>query len=374
MRPSIMLANSNTFLEVEEEVEEKKNKKQNIVMSYPIHRLGKKPSFRYVWNDQKPVTNKKELARIHSLAIPPAYTNVKIYGPLEKIRGTGVDSKQRIQYLYHPDWVKERDRKKFHNLIAFNQAYPKIRKAIIRILPKHGPPTTKKQLVALATAVIHTCNIRPGNNRHLKNTGSYGATTLNKKHIKKKDGRLVIRFKGKSGVVNICRLPKIGSLSSTLSALLKTLPDKEDRLFQIPGVNQITHEDINQFMKEEGGEDISAKGFRTYHANLRFLQSLQPYLSTDTTLTDRKKIIKKIILKLSEELHHTATIFKKSYLFPPLQELYQNDPTKFKRLFKKKDIDQALSRFLKKHTPKHVIHIHMKHKPLTYEERIQINR
>lgn len=343
-------------------------------MLYPIHRIGTAPAFRYIWRDHKPVTTRKELERIRSLAIPPAYTNVKIYGPMEKIQATGVDSKNRIQYRYHPDWIKERDRRKFHNLIAFNEAYPKIKKAIVRILPKHGPPTNKTELVALATALINTCNIRPGNNRHLKNTGSYGATTLKKKHIQKKEGRLVIRFKGKSGVVNICKVPKIGSLSTVLSALLKQIPKKEDRLFQIPGVNQITHEDINQFMKEVGGQDISAKGFRTYHANLRFLQSLQPYLLETTTVTERKKIIKSLLLKISEELHHTPAILKSSYLFPPLRELYLNNPDQCKRLFKKKDIDKALSRFLKKHTPKSILRIHMKHKPLTYEERIQVNR
>jgi DNA topoisomerase-1 len=336
-------------------VENEKKIKRIIVysMKYPIRRIGLYPSFRYLWRNGTPVHEKRELHRIRFLAIPPAYRNVKIYAPQDKIQATGIDAKKRIQYRYHPDWIKERERKKFHNLIAFNQAYPKLRKAIVKLLPSQGPPTNKEELVALATAVIHACHIRPGNNRHLKNTGSYGATTLKKKHIHSQKGRLIIRFKGKSGVVNVCKVPKIGKVHNCLSALYKMIPQKEDRLFQLPGVTtQITHEDINLFMKEAGGEDISAKGFRTYHANLRFLQTIQPYLERrdTTTLTERRTIMKSLLLKVSEELHHTPAIFKKSYLFPPLRELYINDPTKFRRLFYKKNVDEALSRFLKKHT------------------------
>jgi DNA topoisomerase-1 len=326
---------------------------------YPIRRKGKTyKTFRYYWKNGRQVKDKKEIKRIRSLGIPPAYRNVKIFKPHSKVQATGVDDKGRLQYRYHPNWVIERDRKKFYKLIAFAKAYPRIRRSIAQTLPKRGPPKTKLQLTALATGILSTCRLRPGHSRHLKNTGSYGTTTLRKKHFKdatvKGKKCVVIRFKGKSGVVNECTVPRIGTLPRTLRALLKTKKRPNDSVFKLKDGTRVTPTDINDYLRSVGGKDVTAKEFRTYHANIRFIQTSLPSLKSRAadTLRGRKKLLKHNMEKLAEELHHTRATLKKSYLFPTLREMFTDRPKDFLRYFRKKNTEKALCSFMRKHTNK----------------------
>ena len=61
--------------------------------------------FTYVDPDGKTIRDEKELTRIRSLAIPPAYTDVWICpSPNGHLQATGRDAKGRKQYRYHERW------------------------------------------------------------------------------------------------------------------------------------------------------------------------------------------------------------------------------------------------------------------------------
>ena len=76
-----------------------------------IERKKKNDSYRFLKNG-KPFSNSADLERIKKLVIPPAWENVKICpfpnGPLPV---TGLDARNRKQYIYHPrlDADKESD-------------------------------------------------------------------------------------------------------------------------------------------------------------------------------------------------------------------------------------------------------------------------
>ncbi|HEV2125397.1 MAG TPA: DNA topoisomerase IB, partial [Chloroflexota bacterium] len=71
-------------------------------------------SFTYVKSDGTKVTDEKTLARIKSLAIPPAWTDVWICtSPRGHLQATGRDDKGRKQYRYHPRWREVRDAVKY---------------------------------------------------------------------------------------------------------------------------------------------------------------------------------------------------------------------------------------------------------------------
>lgn len=322
---------------------------------YPIHRKGGPKNFYYVWKNGKRVKDATTLARVRGLGIPPAYTHVRIYGPAKKIQAKSLDSKKRVQYKYHSKWVQERDRKKYRALIAFAEAYPKITRKINSILPRKGPPKTKEQMIALATGVLNTCRLRPGNKQHLKNTGSYGTTTLRPQHFRrgvfKGKKCIAVRFKGKSGVINQCLLPVTKPVTKTLDALLKSKKNKKESLFALPGGSCVTSHDVNNFLHKIGGKHVTAKGFRTYHANVLFLQHAAPTLrNAHGSMTSRKKMANMIAKAIAFELHHTPATMKKSYLFKPLFDLYVDEPETFKRKFYKKKTEKALTRFLKQNT------------------------
>lgn len=311
-----------------------------------------KYSFKYRWKNGKVVNNKKTIERINKLRIPPAYTHVKIFPSTSKRQYTALDDRKRIQKGYHPVWIQERNRKKFRDLIEFVNAYPKISRKINKTLPSSGVPKTKEEFIALATGVLDACRIRPGSNKHLRDTGSYGTTTLCKKHIKPVSNKIYLNFVGKSGVTNECILKKNTKVGKNLYNLSKKRNKPNSYIFCTKDI-KVTGNDINKFLQDIGGDNISGKSFRTYHANLAFLQNILPSLNENISESQRKKNIVEIIKKAAREMHHNPATFKNSYLFTPMKDLYMEDPDKFKKTFKNKDLDKALSNFIKKNTSRY---------------------
>ena len=212
-------------------------------------------------------------------------------------------------------------------------------------------------MIALAVGLLDNCRIRPGSDKHLRDTGSYGTTTLLKKHIKKRvtsSGKKYISliFKGKSGVVNICSLKYNTKVARNIYALSKKQEKANDSVFSTD-VCKVTGADINKFLQDIGGDYISSKSFRTYHANIAFVQKILKSMQKNTSETYRKKHVIEVIKQAAEELHHNPATFKNSYLFPPIKELYIEDPIKFKKTFNKKDVNKALASFLTKNTDKY---------------------
>ena len=316
--------------------------------------------FKYKWKNGKDllISDKKTVDRINKLRIPPAYLQVKIFPSTSKIQYTALDDRNRIQKGYHPIWIQERNRKKFRDLIEFVKIYPKIIRKINKILPSSSVPKTKEQFVALATGVLDACRIRPGSDKHLRDTGSYGTTTLCKKHIKKKNGKIALKFVGKSGVTNECVLKTNTKVAKNLYNLAKQRNKADSYIFNVKDF-KVTGNDINNFLQDIGGENISGKSFRTYHANLAFLQKILPSIKGNSlntiynTESKRKKHIVEIIKKAASEMHHNPATFNNSYLFTPMKDLYITDPDQFKRTFNKKDLNKAFAAFIKKNTLKY---------------------
>ena len=315
-----------------------------------------KYSFKYKWKNKKTVIDEKIIQRINKLRIPPAYKNVKIYSPTSKIQYTALDDKKRIQKGYHPIWIQERNRKKFRDLIEFTKAYPKIIRKVNKLLSSTETPRDKQTMTALAVGLLDICRIRPGSNKHLRDTGSYGTTTLCKKHITKETVKnktyVSLKFVGKSGVTNECKLKANTKVARNLYQLSQKKNSENSSIFNTTKY-KITGSDINKFLQDIGGPYISSKSFRTYHANIAFLQKIMPSVNTNMTESQRKKHTIVIIKEAAEELHHNPATFRNSYLFTPIKTLYIEDPEKFKKTFDNKDLNKALSSFIRKNTSRY---------------------
>ncbi len=143
------------------------------------------------------LTDPEVRTRIKSLGLPPAYDNVWIcLKENGHLQATGLDARGRKQYRYHNDWHMLRDEKKFDELPAFGQALPAIRRRAARDLERHAEP----QRVTLAALVLllDTSYLRVGNKTYRDTNGTYGATTLLKRHVRFGDD-LELRFAAKGG-------------------------------------------------------------------------------------------------------------------------------------------------------------------------------
>ena len=138
------------------------------------------------------------LARIRSLAVPPAWTEVWI-SPVERghIQATGRDSRRRKQYRYHPRWREVRDENKYSRMLEFARLLPAVRRRVDRDLARPGLP--REKVLALVVKLLETTLARVGNQEYAVQNGSYGLTTLRDRHARVKGSAVRFYFRGKSG-------------------------------------------------------------------------------------------------------------------------------------------------------------------------------
>jgi DNA topoisomerase-1 len=91
--------------------------------------------FRYLQADGSPLVSDTELARIASLAVPPAWTSVHIAPDDErKIQAWGYDRAGRKQYIYSAAHIEKRDRRKWGRVLRYARAVPMMRETTNRHL------------------------------------------------------------------------------------------------------------------------------------------------------------------------------------------------------------------------------------------------
>lgn len=285
-----------------------------------IKREGKTPNFRYFDPAGRAVSDASELARIKSLAIPPAWTEVWIC--LHKnghLQATGRDARRRKQYRYHKRWRESRDETKYSRMIAFAAALPRIRAHITRDLKK--PELSRERVLATVVRLLEASLIRVGNDEYARDNRSYGLTTLKDKHVKVRGGTLRFEFRGKSGKTHCVDIE-----DRQLAAQVKKcqdLPGQE--LFQYldeQGVRQdVTSDDVNNYVREASSADFTAKDFRTWAGTVLASLALQEFESFDTQ-TQAKKNVVRAIESVAERLGNTPSICRKCYVHPTIIDSY----------------------------------------------------
>jgi DNA topoisomerase-1 len=285
-----------------------------------IRRLKRGENFRYVDPDGKPVRDKDTLARIRSLAIPPAYQDVWICpDPDGHLQFHGVDARGRKQYRYHQRWRAQRDETKYTRMIAFGQALPRIRERTTQDIKKPG--LSRERVLATVVQLLEKTLIRVGNEEYTRDNKSYGLTTLRNRHIDVEGSRIHFEFKGKSGVkhaidLNDRRLARVVEQISEL-------PGQE--VFQYVDENGERHSvnssDVNAYLKEVSGEDFTAKDFRTWAGTILASLALQEFEKFDSE-TQAKKNVVQAIENVAERLGNTPSVCRKCYVHPAVLNSY----------------------------------------------------
>ena len=147
-----------------------------------IRRIGAGKAFRYISPKGRVLRDRATLARIRSLAIPPAWTEVWIC-PSEEghLQAVGRDARKRKQYRYHPRWRQVRDETKFDRMADFAKVLPTIRGRVKRDLARPGLP--KEKVLATIVRLLQMTLIRVGNEEYRKQNDSFGLTTLRDHHV-----------------------------------------------------------------------------------------------------------------------------------------------------------------------------------------------
>jgi len=264
------------------------------------------------------VSDEATLDRIRKLAIPPAWTDVWI-APTARghIQATGRDVKGRKQYRYHETWRAQRDGGKFDRLIAFGRALPKLRARVQHDLARRGLP--REKVLAAVIRVMEATLIRVGNEEYAKANRSFGLTTLRDRHAKVTAGKAVFEFRGKSG-----KLHQTGFRDRRLARVVKACQDLPgQRLFQYlddEGARRaVESSDVNAYLREAMGDDVSAKDFRTWAGTVAAARALV----TLPECGDPKSDINTCVKAVAGLLGNTPAVCRSAYIHPAVLEAYE---------------------------------------------------
>lgn len=281
-------------------------------------RAGK--GFAYRGPDGEVVRDQTILARIRKLAIPPAYADVWIC-PTETghIQATGRDAKGRKQYRYHARWREVRDGTKFEHMLDFAKALPSIRARIDADLARRGLP--REKVLATVVHLLENTLIRVGNLDYAKQNKSYGLTTLRDQHVDVDGAKLRFVFKGKSG-----KSWNLQVKDRRIARIVKACQDVPGQhLFQyideLGERQKVTSTDVNAYLKDISGREITAKDFRTWAGTVLAAIALQEFEEFDTD-AKAKKNVRAAIEKVSARLGNTPTICRKCYIHPEVLNCY----------------------------------------------------
>ncbi|MFC0384462.1 DNA topoisomerase IB [Muricoccus vinaceus] len=285
-----------------------------------ITRHAERDGFGYRDASGKPVRDEATLERIRALAIPPAYADVWICPHANgHIQATGRDARGRKQYRYHPRWRETRDATKYEHMAEFAQALPAIRARVSADLRRRGLP--REKVLATVVRLLETTLIRVGNDDYAKENGSFGLTTLRNRHVAVKGETLRFAFKGKSG-----KTWKLGIQDRRVARVVREcqdLPGQE--LFAYPAEDGTLHDvssgDVNEYLREISGRDITAKDFRTWAGTVMAALALREFEAFDSQAA-AKRNIRAAIERVSSRLGNTPTVCRKCYVHPDLLDGY----------------------------------------------------
>ncbi|QRM46293.1 DNA topoisomerase IB [Rhizobium sp. BG4] len=284
-----------------------------------IRRSRKGKGFCYRLPDGKLVADPELKDRIAALGLPPAYDDVWIC--LQEnghLQATGYDARGRKQYRYHKDWNAFRSVEKFHQLIEFGQALPRIRRQALRDLDT-GVDDIRGILAALTT-LLDEAHLRVGNQAYVKENGTYGATTLLKRHIKLNDGKIELKFRAKGGkrVQRSLKHPRLQKILEEIA----DLPGRQLFVWkdETGSLKPVESGRLNSYLAEISGIAISAKTFRTWAGSLAGFG-----VARSAILEGRRPTVKEMAEASAEVLHNTPAISRSSYIHPRVIALADRD-------------------------------------------------
>lgn len=278
-------------------------------------------AFRYRHPDGRVVRERRTLARIRAIAIPPAWTEVWICSRDDgHVQATGRDARRRKQYRYHPRWREIRDETKYARLREFAAALPKLRAKVDRDLARSGLP--RERVLAAVVRLLERTLMRVGNDEYARENGSFGLTTLRAKHVTVDGEAMRFRFKGKSGKVH--EIDAKDPRAARVVRKCRRLPGQT--LFGYlddEGVDRtVGSGDVNEYLREATGSDFTAKDFRTWAGTVVAAIVLA---AADPPASDAEAArgINEAIDEVAGALGNTRAIARTSYVHPEILEAYR---------------------------------------------------
>jgi DNA topoisomerase-1 len=291
-----------------------------------LRRGSKSRGFRYETADGERVTDEAALERIRSLAVPPAWRDVRISpSPRSRLQAIGVDKAGRVQRIYHAAFVAARARKKYEKIERFGEHLPALRRKANEDIEREG--LGKERVLAVVIRLINDLYFRVGSEQSVRRYRTYGVTTLRERHVEiKRGGRLVFKFTGKHHIKHRRIL-----VDEELAALLRDIKSiGGPRLFEYYGedgrVHAVSPRDVNDYIKAATAPEFSAKDFRTWGGTLLAAIQLAEIGRCEDERQAKKNVVA-AVKRVAEHLGNTPTVCRNCYIHPAVIEAYAEGKT-----------------------------------------------
>ncbi|MEP6857903.1 MAG: DNA topoisomerase IB [Gemmatimonadales bacterium] len=276
--------------------------------------------FTYTDPDGQVIRSREMITRFKSLVIPPAWTDVWIC-PHEDghLQVTARDARGRKQYRYHPGFRQHRDGTKFERMFELSDVLWKIRERVETDIELPG--LARDKIMATVVWLLETTLIRIGSDEYAKANKSFGLTTMRRRHATVVGSELRFEFRGKSRIqhavaVTDKRIARIVQRCQELRGeeLFKYLDDEGKR-------QTVQAEDVNAYLQNVTGRDITAKDFRTWAGTMLVAEALRKMGSAETKREAEKNIVAAVDVT-AKRLGNTRSVCRKYYIHPALLEAY----------------------------------------------------
>ncbi len=267
-----------------------------------------------------------QIERIRSLVIPPAWRDVWICPlPNGHLQATGLDAAGRRQYLYHPAWRAQRDRAKFDRVTAAAARLPEVRGRVADDLARPGMPL--ERAAAVAVRLLDLGYFRIGNDYYADANGSFGLTTLERRHVRGTPDGLAFRFVGKSGIEHRVTIEDAGAIAALQAMRRRRGGDRLLAYRNGSGWTDLGSVAVNAYLAELFGGEFTAKDFRTWHAGVLAAEALARSPEPGASAASRKRAMRAAVVEVADYLGNTPAIARASYIDPRIVDAYESGAT-----------------------------------------------
>jgi DNA topoisomerase I len=281
----------------------------------------KRRGFHYEDAGGRRITDETELERIRALVIPPAWAYVRISpSARSRLQAIGVDTKGRVQYLYHAQYAARQQQKKYEKIIRFGEHLPGLRRRTNEDIALDG--LSRERVLAVVVRLINDLYFRVGSELSVKRYRTYGVTTLRNRHLEiKRGGRLIFTFVGKHHILH--RRIIVDEDLATLMSDIKAIGGA--KLFNYIGEDGKAHpirpRDVNDYIKAATAPEFSAKDFRTWGGTLNAAMELAEIGKAEDERAAKRNLVQ-AVKRVAERLGNTPTVCRTCYIHPAVMDSY----------------------------------------------------
>ncbi|UMG93750.1 DNA topoisomerase IB [Nocardioides sp. TF02-7] len=238
----------------------------------------------------------------------------------------GTDDAGRRQYIYHPVWVEKRAAEKYDRVLRFGKRLPQVRERVLGDLREEG--LSVEHACALAVRLLDVGYFRIGNDVYAEENGSFGLTTLERQHVRRRGGSLVFEFTGKSGIEHRIEIEDPLIVETLERMRRRRSTDPSLLVFRNGrGWGSLTPTHVNGYLREVSGMDATAKDFRTWHATVIAAAALAQAPGPEATKTARKRAVTAVMRQVADYLGNTPALARSAYVDPRVVDAYEEGRT-----------------------------------------------